>query len=165
MESSHGLKAASNHPEIEEKVPRARWGQRVCNSGRITEKMLYWLSETENPQADPDHLPQTYNHTECLHVRLTNYRAGDELCPTGALATHTGKHCFTLPKCEIRQLSWLTSRSPAGRGAGYATKGAHYHQHPNLILVFSLFRRRMGVTSKSPLTPSFWCCRKENGYP
>lgn len=112
MESSHGLKAASNHPEIEEKVPSARWGQKVCNNGRITEKMLHWLPETENPQADPDQLPQTYNHTEYLHVKLIKYRAGEELCPTGTLATHTGKHCFTLPKCEVRQLSWLDIQEP-----------------------------------------------------
>lgn len=79
---------------------------------------------------------------------------------SGALATHTGQHCFTLPKCEVRQLSWLTSRSPA---AGYATKGAHYHQHPNLILVFSLFHRRIGVTSKNPLTPASGAVEKRMG--
>lgn len=54
--------------------------------------------ETEKPQADPD-------HTEYFYLKLTEHRAGEELCPSGALATHTGQHCFTLTKCEARQLS------------------------------------------------------------
>lgn len=117
--------------------------------------------ETEKPWADPDSQLRPTTHTEYFHLKLTEHKAGEELCSSGALATHTGKHCFTLTKCEARQLSW-----PASRLQATTTEAAHYHQHPNLIPVFSLPRENGSPGHfKCPLRPPSGAAVKKNGYP
>lgn len=98
MEISHGLKAARNHPGIEKKGSWGKVRAEGVQQWQDYRKDATLAPETEKPQADPD-------HTEYFYLKLTEHRAGEELCPSGVLATHKGQHCFTLTKCEARQLS------------------------------------------------------------